>query len=131
MSATPSAAYPASENVVEERPDEYLSNVRDRSCYQTLRSLVNIVTAIGLIATGLVMLAGLQRCFGSAAALRGVVGDQLDRLGDGLMGGVITILIGLFGMILVVAARQSSLLLVDIADVLIDRGRHRWEFKNR
>lgn len=80
---------------------------RSRSCYSALRGMVDAFTTLNLVA--IIIYAGYLIVSGS-----GNNNTFMILLG---------IAIGLFGCFLSIASRQASLLLVDIADILIEQNR--------
>ena len=92
-----------------------LADIRARSCYKALRLVINVYF-------GVMMLLALILIFATA----GGYSDARSPVTDQLYGRLILISVWVAGLILVVAARQLSLLLVDIADTLIsDHNRNR------
>lgn len=85
--------------------------LRSRSSYSALRRLIDLVTGLNLL------LVGLVACY---LIIKGIT----------LAGGWITFAgfaVGLCGCFLVVASRQGALLLIDIADLLIEQSLARRE----
>ena len=81
----------------------YLAYIRKNTCYGVLRSIIEISFALSLIAViGYVLVAGIA----SLAVEHGGYG-------------ILALFSGVLGVILLIAARQSALLLIDIADTLI------------
>ena len=102
------AAYDAATQQ-EQSPMKFLQGVRRRTCYSALREMIGVFAALSIVAivvlAGFAVVAGL----GSESALPVVIG----------------VVAGLLGCFLVIAGKQSSLLLVDIADTLIEQNRKR------
>ncbi|MSU24632.1 MAG: hypothetical protein EXS32_12525 [Opitutus sp.] len=90
----------------EELPEEYLQRIRATTCYATLRNVIQVSFALMFL---------------------GIVGATLLALASGFpVGGSIAIVIGsAIALSIGVAAYQSSLLLVDIADAQLDLGRRK------
>jgi hypothetical protein len=91
----------------EQSPQIFLQSVRCRTCYSTLRSMIDILAALSII--GIVILAGFYIFSGAQD--------------DSTLMVVAGIVVGLLGCFLVIASKQASLLLVDIADTLIEQNR--------
>jgi len=113
---------------VKEEPATYLERIRKQSCYKTLRSLVSLLTAV-IACGGIVTVAVAIKAFTLLA------GSQTEALQIGsaqwrvtFLGALGFLLSGLFTIVVAIAFRQASLALVDIADMLIDRGRKQWQF---
>ena len=83
----------------EQTPQEFLAVVRARTCYSSLRNLIDLYSLLSVI---VMLIVGLL-----------LVSSQI-------MIGVVVIVMGCF---LVIAGRQSALLLIDIADTLIEQNR--------
>jgi len=88
---------------------KFLQGVRHRTCYSALREMIGVFAALSIVA--IVVLAGFSVVagLGSESALPVVIG----------------VVAGLLGCFLVIAVKQASLLLVDIADALIEQNRKR------
>lgn len=86
----------------EQSPLAFLDAVRRRTCYSALREMIGIGAALSII--GIVILAALEVALG-------------------LQNHVIVIVVGVLGCFLVIASTQASLLLIDIADTLIEQNR--------
>jgi hypothetical protein len=89
----------------------YLESVRSQSCYAVLRGLINVITGLNIFV--LVILAGYLIATGATTS------NVLLILGG--------LAVGVCGCFLTIASRQASLLLVDIADLLIEQSRGRSE----
>jgi len=116
------------DRVVREQPRTFLSRVRRESCYKTLRSLVTLLAAF--VASG-----GFVTVAVAIKALTMLPGSQTEALEIWTVQWRVTflsalgaLLTGLFTIAFAIALRQASLALVDIADMLIDRGRKQWQF---
>jgi type III secretory pathway component EscU len=81
---------------------EALKHIRSASCYRALRTLIDVGTVIAIVALFF---------FGLATSFM--------ALSYGLSGTLLGVAILLFSVLVVVALRQSMLLLVDIADCQI------------
>ncbi len=90
-----------------ESPSEFLEKVRARSCYAALRRLI----AFGKILLGIAVVILTITCV--------AVGAEDNNKLQVLLG----IGIGVFGAFFVKAYQEASLLLVDIADTLIEQNR--------
>jgi len=88
-------------------PLGFLQQVRSRSCYVALRGMTDAFTVLNVIAV--LVPAGFLVVSGSGSSNTLLV--------------IIGLAVGAFGCFLTVASRQASLLLVDIADVLIEQNR--------
>ena len=101
---SPSQAYTAEQ---EQSPSAFLQAVRRRSCYGALRAMIELLATFSICAIVVLVftyvIVGLKHQSGPPVVI-------------GLVGGVL-------GCILVIASRQASLLLVDIADTLIEQNR--------
>jgi hypothetical protein len=86
---------------------DYLEDVRDQSCYGTLRQLLTLWFGLLYVICGSWMIFSIVTLF-SVDALFGAANLGLSIL----------------GMVFITAWRQASLLLIDVADVIIDMGRH-------
>ena len=91
----------------EQTPMEFIQAVRTHSCYQALRSLVDGWFLLSIIAT--IVVGGLY-LFNSISAGSTTIS-------------IIAIVATVIGCVLAMAVRQSSLLLIDIADTLIEQNR--------
>ena len=91
----------------EQSPQIFLQSVRGRTCYSTLRSMIDILAVLSIV--GIVILAGFY-------IFSGVQDDSTLMVVAGIV-------VGLLGCFLVIASKQASLLLVDIADTLIEQNR--------
>src|SRR5437870_2043696 len=122
----------AGERVIREESRTFLERVRGESCYKTLRSLINLLAAcLGVL--GLLQIAvAIALIFLIPAAQQ-----QYQEVAHEVRVGSVTfsflldlgiLLAGLFCLVLAIAGRQAALLLVDIADMMIDRGRQAWRF---
>lgn len=93
-------------------PAEALKQIRQQTCYRTLRSLIDLIQKLLFIFAGLSALASI-----SVPILTAV------REGDGLAGGIVSAILGVVcsAIIVVVAIawKQAASLLVDIADCQI------------
>ena len=101
----PQAHDPTAEQ--EQSPLAFLEAVRCRTCYAALRDMIGLFTVLSIIA--IVILAGFYVVVGlqSQSALPVVIG----------------VVVGVLGCFLVIASKQASLLLIDIADTLIEQNR--------
>ena len=93
----------------EQSPEAFLGAVRARSCYSTLRSMISVFSKLSII--GILALAGFYVVLGSQT------GNALPL--------IVGAVIGILGCFLVIASKQASLLLVDIADTLIEQNRRK------
>jgi DNA-directed RNA polymerase subunit RPC12/RpoP len=103
-------------------PAESLKQIRHQTCYQTLRSLINILQIFCFIFAGLIALGALASIFDYSQIKTAVkTADGEATMAMMVFGG--RILLGLAGAIvfvfLAIAGKQSALLLVDIADCQI------------
>ena len=91
----------------EQSPSAFLQAVRRRSCYGALRGMIELLAIFSICAIVILVftyvIVGLKHPSGPPVII-------------GLAGGVL-------GCIFVIASRQASLLLVDIADTLIEQNR--------
>lgn len=83
----------------------YLQQLRENSCYSTLRSLITIVTVVSMMALI------------ASAIVMAFVGLQAGSIGPCIVSGAMAIL----GAFLLVAARQASLLMIDLVDAQLER----------
>jgi hypothetical protein len=101
-------------------PAESLKQIRHQTCYQTLRSLINILQFFCFIFAGLIALGALASVF-DYSHIKTADGESAESMSKIVFGG--RILLGLAGAIvfvfLAIAGKQSALLLVDIADCQI------------
>ena len=91
----------------DESPSEFIQRVRARTCYSTLRGLMtfcSVCAHFGIVSAAL------------GCVVKGSSGQNGWLLPLGILGGV-------FGVIIVVACHQASLLSIDIADTLIEQSR--------
>jgi hypothetical protein len=88
-------------------PQVFLESVRKQTCYSTLRGMIDILAMLSIV--GIIILAGFY-------IYSGVQNDSTFTVVVGIVG-------GLLGCFLVIASKQASLLLVDIADTLIEQNR--------
>lgn len=101
-------------------PAESLKQIRQQTCYQTLRSLINILQFFCFIFAGLIALGALVSVFdySQIKTADDAAGESMSKM---VFGG--RIILGLAGAIafvfLAIAGKQSALLLVDIADCQI------------
>lgn len=95
----------------EQSPGAFLEAIRKRSVYSDLRNTIEVFTVLsimGVVITGMAFfIMGLKAENGLLALLGAVV--------------------GVLGIFLVLASRQASLLLIDIADTLIEQNRKKGE----
>ena len=107
---------------VEEDHREYLERVREHSCYKTLRSLI----------TWPAVLLGFLGCSGLLVIVMLWFSLEPSEFDQRFLTGKFpiwsSILLCLFTITIAIAIRQASFLLIDIADILIDQNRRRWEF---
>lgn len=102
----------------DETSHEYLARIRTNSNYGVLRTLINISTGLSLAAVWLV-------------TLLIIVVTLMNPMAGGLSGGMgpMALVPAMLGAtllsLLIVAARQSSLLLIDIADTQLDANRRK------
>src|SRR5439155_2349701 len=115
---------------VKEAPGTLLARIRQQSCYKTLRALVNLlalfIAALGALSIVISILIFAQLPGSQSAVLElWTIHWRVTFLAAWayLMG-------GLFLLAVAIAARQAALLLVDIADMLIDRSRNLWRFSD-
>jgi hypothetical protein len=102
-------------------PDEtaasYLKRVRKSSCYRALRTVVEISFLLSLLAW---VLSGI----GFVGMLRDEMLPGRDALGTvGLA--VVLLIAWLLCLLVLIAARQAILLLIDIGDTVLDIGRRK------
>jgi hypothetical protein len=116
------------DRLVREQARTFLTRVRRDSCYKTLRSLVTLLAAF-VASGGFVMIAVAIR------ALAMLPGSQTEALEIWafqwrltFLSALYLLLSGLFTIALSIALRQAALALVDVADMMIDRGRKQWQF---
>jgi len=86
-------------------PAESLRKVRQETCYQALRSLVNILQFLCFVGAGFIV--SLAILGGSTGAAAGIMGAAM-----GVAWALILVILG-------IAGKQAALLLVDIADCQI------------
>ena len=91
----------------EQSAEAFLKAVRRRTCYPVLRDMIDWFAVLSIIA--IVILAGLYVVAGLKAKIALSV--------------IIGVVVGVLGCFLVIASKQASLLLVDIADTLIEQNR--------
>ena len=113
---------------VKEEPATLLARIREQSCYKTLRAFINLLAIF-------VALAGTFSIVISILIFLQLPGSQSAVLELWEIRWRVTFLSawaylvsGLFLLAVAIAARQAALLLVDIADMLIDRSRNLWRF---
>jgi hypothetical protein len=90
--------------LTEQSPQAFLNSVRDRSCYKTLRLCIDLA---------------VLTAWGTAAVL------ILLRFSESKNSLAIGVLLALAAGVVAVALRQSAFVLVDIADVLIEKNRRK------
>jgi hypothetical protein len=88
-------------------PSAFLEMVRGRTCYTALREMIGLLSTISIVVTTLL-----------AGAL--VVVGLRDNSAGSIVAGIA---IGVLGCFAAIAAKQASLLLIDIADTLIEQVR--------
>jgi hypothetical protein len=81
---------------------EYLEHIRDNSCYGVLRSIIEVFTAVAIVAA----------LFAIGIGIFHLVGRETEM-------GLYCLGYGIGGFILIIGIRQSALLLIDIADTLL------------
>ena len=91
----------------EQSPGAFLEAIRNRSCYSELRNTIEVFTVLSII--GVVITGGAFFIMGLKAE-------------NGLLA-LLGVVVGVLGIFLVLASRQASLLLIDIADTLIEQNR--------
>jgi hypothetical protein len=91
----------------EQSPSNFLETVRNQTCYAALREMIGLFTSLSII--GIITLAGFYF----------IIGLQNQSTLHVIIGAVM----GLLGICLVIASKQAALLLVDIADTLIEQNR--------
>lgn len=107
-SPTPLAAIPA--HVLHDSPEEYLGRLRKQTRFGAARGMMRalaLLCGIGVLLLGLASFAGMAATFG--------VG--------GLGGGAVSLGATFLLEVIIVAAYQFSVVILDIADALIDIGR--------
>lgn len=92
----------------------FLSRIREESSYPALRSFLDTVQNVGCVLGALIVLAGGYLAF---AAINDDVIGNFVRVSYGVLVGVGGVLV----IALSLAAYQASVVVVDIADVLIDQ----------
>jgi len=120
---------PFDERVVREEPATYLQKIRRDSCYKTLRALITLLAVFFAIG-------GLAHVAVAIKAFASLPGSQTEAALEiwtihwrvTFLSALTVLLVGFFTIAVAVAFRQASLVLVDIADMLIDRGRQEWKF---
>ena len=95
----------------EQSPGAFLEAIRKRSCYSELRTTIEVFTVISIMG---VVITGMAFFIMGLKAENGL----LPLLG---------VVVGVLGIFLVVASKEASLLLVDIADTLIEQNRKKGE----
>lgn len=111
--------------MIKEEPAYYIARIRLHSAYRTMRLFVDFTTILSAgvsLATIVVGLVPLLRWKPGVSAV------SVGGLVLPLAAVPVLMCLGLFGIFATVAARQASLVLVDIADMLIDRNRSGWSF---
>lgn len=124
MNQTTNAAQ-SDPTVVNEEPSAYVRRVRSQSAYRFLRFYVDLTAAI-VMGSGLAsVLLGLLPLLRWKPGVRAIVlwGFELPVVASPSL-----IIAGLAGIVAGIAARQAGLVLIDIADILIDRNRRAWTF---
>lgn len=91
------------------REERFLKQVRGTTCYGTLRKVINVSSNIVIVASAL-------------ALLRLLFEASSDRSSNPFGIAVGLVLLGALLFVLIKAAREASILLVDIADILIWHG---------
>jgi len=91
----------------EQSPGAFLEAIRKRSCYSELRNTIEVFTVLSL--SGVVITGGAFFIMGLKAE-------------NGLLA-LLGAVVGVLGFFLIFASRQASLLLIDIADTLIEQNR--------
>lgn len=81
---------------------DYLAYIRDNSCYGVLRSIIEVCTALALI-----------------AAIFSIIGGALFLIKQEIASGLYAVGSGVAGLIVIAGIRQAALLLIDIADTLL------------
>jgi hypothetical protein len=81
---------------------EYLEHVRENSCYGVLRSIIEVVTALTVV-----------------AAVFAIAGGVFYLIKREMAFGLYGVGTGVGSIILIIGARQGALLLIDIADTLL------------
>ena len=122
---------PFESQVVREQPQSFLSRVRDESCYKTLRALITLVASF-------IAIVGLLLVVIATTAFFNLPSGQPDAVLEvwtvhwrvTFLSALWVPVSGLFTIGAASAFRQASLLLADIADMIIARGRETWRFSN-
>ena len=91
----------------EQSPGAFLEAIRKRSVYEDLRITIFVSTVVSIMGVVITV---------AAFFIMGLTS------GNGLLA-LLGVVVGVLGIFLVVASRQASLLLVDIADTLIEQNR--------
>lgn len=91
---------------------EDLKKIRARTCYQSLRSLINVAQIIGFVGIGIF----------AFSLVTGISQSPLAASGSSefaLVGFFVSVSMCLGGVVVLIAGKQAALLLVDIADCQI------------
>ncbi len=110
LQALPGISLPQGQDILthqEQSPGAFLEAIRKRSVYEGLRITIELSTVLSIM--GVVITVGAFFIMGLTS-------------GNGLIA-LLGAVVGVLGIFLVVASRQASLLLVDIADTLIEQNR--------
>jgi len=94
----------------EQSPLEFREMVRRRTCYSTLRNLIDVFAVLSFIS--LIILGFIYMVIGAKANPSFVIVIL-----------IIGVVVGGLGYCLVITSKEGSLLLVDIADTLIEQNR--------
>ncbi len=117
---------PAEPRVIREEPRTFLARIRGQSCYKALRVLIDLSTVL-LAVAGLVNVTLGMIVFINFAGEQGSV-RFLGYYTVTTASAPEVFVAGLVLLAIAIPYRQGSLLLLDIADMLIERGRKEWNF---
>lgn len=102
---------------VEETPRQFITRVREQTCYKSLRSVLVVCAVVGYIIGVFFLVYALAELFQGADAEPAVrVFGPFYSVGSATLAGLLTI-------VLTQASYQASILLVDISDTLIEQAR--------
>jgi len=104
-------AAPGSDSSARQRAISHLTFIRANSCYRMLRSLIDVCFVLCLI----VVIGAIVMSF---VGMFAIGGGGIPVFGA-LSAGVMSIFVGLLAIAILIAARQSVLILIDISDSLL------------
>lgn len=128
MRATPGSLFEKGTGTVREQSGTYLDRVRSESCYKTFRAVVNVIAWLGIGQGAILVVVAVKLFLLLPSSENAAVEILAVQWRVSFLSALVTLLGGLATILMSIAFRQGALALVDIADMMIDKGRTAWEF---